>query len=85
MKFEYFRGKQTNYKIIFHEFEKYEKNAKNIGYKRLNQIKMYDSMIKTNYHIKIIFFVFSLNFAHLFNFLNFGIIPRNVAILKAIN
>ena len=64
MKFEYFIGKQTNYKIIFHKFEKYEKNANNIGYKRLNRIKTHDSMIKTNYHIKIIFFVFSLNFAH---------------------
>ena len=67
MKFEYFIGKQTTYKIIFHKFEKYGKNAKNIGYKRLNQIKMYDSMIKTNYHIKIIFFLFYLNFAHFIN------------------
>ena len=51
-------------KIILHKFEKCGQKAKNIGHTRLNWIKTHDSMIKTNYHIKIIFFVFSLNFAH---------------------
>ena len=29
-----FSGKQTNYQLVFYKFEKYEKNAKNVGYKR---------------------------------------------------
>ena len=51
-----FSGKQTNYQFFSYKIQKYEKNAKKVGYKREHWIKIHNFTIKKSFGVICEFF-----------------------------